>query len=114
MSSTFREKVEFFVCFNQNILFMSLYCSDGGTIKTVLLVYNDMYRGLTDAEFRGGGADRGPVLYDVKSQTFRPLFHITLQSATLPAFCCSILCGGKRAYAERVWHNAGFSTGTEP
>ena len=93
---------------------MSLYCSDGGTIKTVLLVYNDMYRRLTDAEFRGGGADRGPVLYDVKSQTFRPLFHITLQSATLPAFCCSILCGGKRAYAERVWHNAGFSTGTEP
>ena len=81
----------------------------GQTFRNVL-----MYRGLTDAEFRGGGADRGPVLYDVKSQAFRPLFHITLQSATLPAFCCSILCGGKRAYAERVWHNAGFSTGTEP
>lgn len=51
----------------------------GQTFRDVL-----MYRGLTDAEFRGGGADRGPVLYDVKSQTFRPLFHITLQSATLP------------------------------
>ena len=38
----------------------------GQTFRDVL-----MYRGLTDAEFRGGGADRGPVLYDCLLYTSR-------------------------------------------
>ena len=59
-----------------------------------------MDRGFADAEFGSGGADRGPVLYDVKSKALRPLLHISLQSTTLPAFCCFILCGPKQAYAR--------------
>ena len=40
--------------------------------------------GFTDAEFLRGGADRGPILYDVKGQAFRPLLHVTLQNAFTP------------------------------
>ena len=58
-----------------------------------------MDRGFADAEFGSGGADRGPVLYDVKSKALRPLLHISLQSTTLPAFCWFILCGEAGAYA---------------
>ena len=87
----------------------SLYCSNDGTIEivstvlfsqTVHLIDNDMDRGFADAKFGSGGADRGPVLYDVKSKALRPLLHISLQSTTLPAFCCFILCGPKQAYAR--------------
>ena len=43
-----------------------------------------MYGGLADAEFLRGGADRGPILYDVKGQAFRPFLHVTLQNAFTP------------------------------
>lgn len=59
-----------------------------------------MDRGLADPELLCRRADRGPVLYDVKSKALRPLLHISLQSTTLPAFCCFILCGPKQAYAR--------------
>ena len=56
--------------------------------------------GFADAEFLCGGADRGPVFDDVLSQPFGPLLHVTLQNTTLPASCCSILCGEKKGYAR--------------
>ena len=43
-----------------------------------------MYGGFTDAEFLCGGADRGPVLYDVKSEALRPLLHIFFQTLHSP------------------------------
>ena len=61
--------------------------------KTVLLIDNYMNRTFADAEFLRCGADRGPVLYDVKSEAFRPLLHVPFQNTTLPASCWSILCG---------------------
>ena len=69
-------------------------------ILTVLFYHFCMDCGFADAKFGSGGADRGPVLYDVKSKALRPLLHISLQSTTLPAFCCFILCGPKQAYAR--------------
>ena len=39
-----------------------------------------------DAELFGGGADGGPVLYDVKGQVFGPGFQIVFDSTPLP--CC--------------------------
>ena len=56
--------------------------------------------GFTDAEFLRGGADRGPVLYDVKSQALGPLLHISFQHTTLPASCWSILCGAWAGYVH--------------
>ena len=50
---------------------------------TVLFCCIRMYGGFADAEFLRGGADRGPVLYDVKSETLSPLLHIFFQ--TLPS-----------------------------
>ena len=52
--------------------------------QTVHLIDNYMYGGLADAEFLRGGADRGPILYDVKGQAFRPFLHVTLQNAFTP------------------------------
>ena len=60
-----------------------------------------MDRGFTDAEFLCGGADRSPVLYDVKSETFRPLLHVFFQTLSLPASSCSILCGERQSYAGK-------------
>lgn len=60
-----------------------------------------MDRGLADPELLCRRADRGPVLYDVKSQALGPLLHISFQHTTLPASCWSILCGGGRGYAGK-------------
>lgn len=57
-----------------------------------------MDRAFADAEFLRGGADRGPVLYDVKSETLGPLLHVPFQNTTLPASCWSILCGARGGY----------------
>ena len=51
---------------------------------TVLFCCIRMYGTFADAEFLRGGADRGPVLYDVKSQAFRPLLHVFFQSTFTP------------------------------
>ena len=45
-----------------------------------------VYGGFADAELLGGGADGGPVLYDVKGQVFGPGFQIVFDSTPLP--CC--------------------------
>ena len=50
-----------------------------------------MYRGFADSEFGSGGADRGPVFYDVKGKALGPLLHVYLQSTTIPASCWFIL-----------------------
>ena len=68
---------------------------------TVLFCYIRMYGGFADAEFLRGGADCGPILYDVQSQAFRPVLHVTLQSTTLPASCWFSLCGGSGGYDEK-------------
>ena len=39
--------------------------------------------GFADAEFLCGGADRGPVLYDVKGQLTGPFLHVPFDSAPL-------------------------------
>ena len=57
-----------------------------------------MDRGFADAKFGSGGADRGPVLYDVKSQAFCPLLHIFFQTPSLPASSWSILCADAGEY----------------
>ncbi len=51
------------------------------TLRQVLV-----YRGFAQAEMLGGGADGGPVLYDVKGQVFGPGFQIVFDSTPLP--CC--------------------------
>ena len=61
-----------------------------------------MYRGFADTEFLRGGADRGPVLYDVKSETFCPLLHVFFQTPSLPASSCCILCGRTMHYEEKT------------
>ena len=53
----------------------------GQTLRQIL-----MYGGFADAELFGGGADGGPVLYDVKGQVFGPGFQIVFDSTPLP--CC--------------------------
>jgi len=60
-----------------------------------------MNRRFTDAEFLRGGADRGPVLYDVKSEALCPLLHVFFQTLSLPASSCSILCGKRQSYAGK-------------
>ena len=60
-----------------------------------------MYGGFTDTEFLRGGADRGPVLYDVKSKTFSPLLYVFFQTSSLPASSCCILCGRKMRYEKK-------------
>lgn len=59
-----------------------------------------MYRAFTDSEFLRGSPDRSPVLYNVKSQALCPLLYIFLQTPSLPASNCSILCGPQRNYNE--------------
>ena len=71
-----------------------------------------MYGGFTDTEFLCGGADRGPVLYDVKSETFRPLLHIFLQTLSLPASDWFILCGGEAGYVRQNPAAAGICENT--
>ena len=66
--------------------------------------------GLTDAELFGGGADRGPVFYEVMGQLHGPLLQIVANRApllyTFAAGLC--LCGGRGGYA--VWmHKKGRS-----
>ena len=66
--------------------------------------------GFADAEFLCGGADRGPVFYEVKGQLPGPLFQILSDRApllyTFAAGLC--LCGGRGGYA--VWmHKKGRS-----
>ena len=46
-----------------------------------------MYRTFADTELFGGSADGGPVLYNVLSQAYGPLFDVSLQKTTLPAYC---------------------------
>jgi len=73
-------------------------------ISTVLIYHFRMDRGFADAEFLCCGADRGPVFYDVLSQAFRPLLHVTFQNTTLPASCWCILCAGGAEYVRRgLW-----------
>ena len=67
-----------------------------------------MYRRFADGKLLCGGADRGPVLYDVKSQAFRPLFHVSFQNTTLPASCWSILCGTEAGYEKRDSYESLF------
>lgn len=57
-----------------------------------------MDRGLADPELLCRRADRGPVLYDVKSQAFCPLLHIFFQTPSLPASSWSILCADAGEY----------------
>ena len=59
-----------------------------------------MYCGFADAELLRGGADSGPVLYDVLGQALCPLLHVTLQNTTLPASSWSILCGADWGYVR--------------
>ena len=66
--------------------------------------------GLADAELFGGGADRGPVFYEVMGQLHGPLLQIVANRApllyTFAAGLC--LCGGRGGYA--VWmHKKGRS-----
>lgn len=66
--------------------------------------------GLADAELLGGGADRGPVFYEVMGQLHGPLLQIVANRApllyTFAAGLC--LCGGRGGYA--VWmHKKGRS-----
>ncbi len=68
---------------------------------TVPFCHIHMYRRFADAEFLCSGADRGPVLYDVKSQALCPLLHISFQQTTLPASCWFILCGAGTGYERR-------------
>lgn len=77
-------------------------------ILTVLIYYFCMDSGLTDAELFGGGADRGPVFYEVMGQLHGPLLQIVANRApllyTFAAGLC--LCGGRGGYA--VWmHKRG-------
>ena len=51
---------------------------------TVLFCCIRMDGAFADAEFLRGGADRGPVLYDVKSETLSPLLHIFFQTLHSP------------------------------
>ena len=55
-----------------------------------------MYGRLADAEFLRGGADGGPVLYNVKSQAFCPLLHVLFQTPSLPVSGCFNLMRVKR------------------
>ena len=43
-----------------------------------------MYRAFADPELLGCGADRGPVLYDVKGQLAGPFLDIPFHTATTP------------------------------
>lgn len=52
-----------------------------------------MYGRFADAEFFRGGADGGPVLYDVLGQRAGPLFNVTFQTQH-SLFCAAI------SYAE--------------
>ena len=60
-----------------------------------------MYGRLGNSKFGGGGSYRRLVLYHVLGERTGPLFHISLQEATLPPLCCFILCTGAREYARR-------------
>ena len=60
-----------------------------------------------DAEFLRGGADSGPVLYNVLGQALCPLLHVTLQNTTLPASSCSILCGAPQGYVPSCRRKSG-------
>ena len=73
--------------------------STAKAVETVPICYVHMDGTLADAELLGGGAHRGSVLYDVKSQAFGPLLHVFFQTPSLPASDCSILCGGGEGYA---------------
>ena len=48
-----------------------------------------MYRGFADAELFRGGADGGPVFYEVKGQLLGPLFQILSDRAPLP-YCLPV------------------------
>ena len=70
-----------------------------------------MYRGFADAEFFGGGANRSPVFYEVKSQLLGPLFQIFTNRAPLPYTFAAGLCiwRGARLYARSAASACGTS-----
>ena len=67
-----------------------------------------MYRGFADAELFRGGADGGPVFYEVKGQLLGPLFQILSDRAPLPyTFAAGLfLCRLCRHYAYPETHKA--------
>ena len=63
-----------------------------------------MHGGFADPEFFGGGADGGPVLYQVKSQFLGPLLQILFDSAPLlQAVPLYEPERGKRTENQAVW-----------
>ena len=67
-----------------------------------------MDRGFADAEFLSGGADGGPVLYDVLSERDGTLLDVSLQATTLPACFCSNLCRAERFQVVCAIRKASF------
>lgn len=52
-----------------------------------------MYGGFADAELFGGGADGGPVLYQVQSQLSGSLLQVVSDNAPLPCSYWTIYMG---------------------
>ena len=62
----------------------------GQTLGQVL-----MYGGFADAELFGGGADGGPVLYQVQSQLSGSLLQVVSDNAPLPCSYWTIYMGAE-------------------
>ncbi len=60
----------------------------GQTLRQIL-----MYGGFADAELFGGGADGGPVLYQVQSQLSGSLLQVVSDNAPLPCSYWTIYMG---------------------
>ena len=75
-----------------------------------------MYRGLADTELFRGGADGGPVFYEVKGQLLGPLFQILSDRAPLPyTFAAGLfLCRLCRHYSTRPRERASVPRWPQP
>ena len=64
-----------------------------------------------DPKLLCSGADGGPILYDVKSQTLGPVLHISLQTIHSPPSGGSVYAAGKdgmtyKAFRKRLKENS--------